>query len=143
MLFNRFFQPDIDAERQAIGMPFNFSHPVDSRIPLRFAGLLYGRVKADVCASTGIMSGVDVARMVLAGAAAVQVVTALYRNRVESIAKMSADLDAWMDRKGFRTLDDFRGRLSALNAENAWAYTRAQYAKMLLNPKEFTEEVRT
>lgn len=141
VLFNRFFQPDIDAEREAIGMPFNFSHPVDSRIPLRFAGLLYGRVKADVCASTGIMSGADVARMVLAGAAAVQVVTALYRNRVESIANMSADLGTWMDRKGYRTLADFRGRLAALNAKDAWAYTRAQYAKMLLNPKEFTEEV--
>lgn len=142
VLFNRFFQPDIDAEREAMGMPFNFSHPVDSRIPLRFAGLLHGRVKADVCASTGIMSGADVARMVLAGSTAVQVVTALYRNRVESIAKMSADLGAWMDRKGYRTLADFRGRLSALHAKDAWAYTRAQYAKMLLDPKEFMEEVR-
>jgi len=141
VLFNRLFQPDIDAEGESIGLPFNFSHPVDSRLPLRFAGLLFGRVKADVCASTGIMSGVDVARMLLAGASAVQVVTALYRNKVGSLSKMAADLAAWMDRKGHRALADFRGSLSAENAEDSWAYTRAQYAKMLLSPKHFIEEV--
>jgi len=79
---------------------------------------------------------------VLAGASAVQVVTALYRNRVGSLAKMAADLAAWMDRKGYRKLEDFRGSLSAKNAKESWAYTRAQYARMLLNPKEFMEEAR-
>jgi dihydroorotate dehydrogenase (fumarate) len=142
VLFNRLFQPDIDAERESIGLPFNFSHPVDSRLPLRFAGLLFSRVRADVCASTGIMSGTDAARMLLAGATAVQVVTALYRNKVGSLAKMAVDLAAWMDRKGYRKLDDFRGSLSAKNAKESWAYTRAQYARMLLNPKEFMEEAR-
>jgi dihydroorotate dehydrogenase (fumarate) len=141
VLFNRFFQPDIDAEGESIGLPFNFSHPADSRLPLRFAGLLFARVKADVCASSGIMSGADVARMLLAGASAVQVVTALYRNKVGSLAKMAADLGAWMDRKGHRTLADFRGSLSAMKAKDSWAYTRAQYAKMLLSPKHFMEEV--
>jgi dihydroorotate dehydrogenase (fumarate) len=140
VLFNRFFEPDIDPVREEIAMPMNFSHPVDSRLPLRFTGLLFDRVKSDVCASTGIMSGADVARMLLAGAAAVQVVTALYRSKVESLAKMVADLGAWMDGKGYRKLDDFRGRLSAKNAENSWAYTRAQYAKMLLSPKQFMQE---
>ncbi|OHD70721.1 MAG: dihydroorotate dehydrogenase [Spirochaetes bacterium RBG_13_68_11] len=143
VLFNRFFQPDIDPLRESIGLPFNFSHPVESRLPLRFAGLLFGRIKADVCASTGIMSGTDAARMLLAGSSAVQVVTALYRAKVGAIAKMVADLGAWMDGKGYRTLADFRGSLSEKNAEDSWAYTRAQYAKMLLNPKQFIEEVGT
>jgi dihydroorotate dehydrogenase (fumarate) len=143
VLFNRFFQPDIDAEHESIGLPFNFSHPVDSRLPLRFAGLLFGRVKADVCASTGIMSGADVARMLLAGSSAVQVVTLLYRRGVDAIAKMLGDLGAWMDGKGYRTLADFRGSLSAKNAKDSWAYSRAQYAKMLLNPKQFIEKVGT
>jgi dihydroorotate dehydrogenase (fumarate) len=142
VLFNRLFQPDIDAERQSIEMPFNFSHPSDSRLPLRFAGLVFGQVAADVCASTGIESGTDAARMLLAGAAAVQVVTALYRKRVSSLAGMAADLGAWMDRNGYRKIEDFRGTLSAKNAKEPWAYTRAQYARMLLNPKHFIEEVR-
>ena len=142
VLFNRFFQPDIDPERQSIDLPFNFSIPVDSRVPLRFAGLAFGRIAADVCASTGIMSGADVARMLLAGATTVQVVTALYRNKVSTISKMIRDLEAWMERKGYRTPADFRGSLSAKNAKDSWAYTRAQYAKMLLSPKQFMEEVR-
>lgn len=142
VLFNRFFQPDIDPEREAIVMPFNFSSRDDSRLPLRYAGLLYGKVKADVCASTGIMTGPDVARMLLAGATAVQVVTTLYRHRVPIIAKILEQLSEWMDRKGHRTVADFRGKLSAANSDDAWAYTRAQYAKMLLNPKEFMEEIR-
>jgi dihydroorotate dehydrogenase (fumarate) len=83
-----------------------------------------------------------VARMLLAGAAAVQVVTALYRNKVASIAKMVSDLGAWMDRTGHRKIADALGSLSAKNAKDSWAYTRAQYAKMLLSPKQFMEEVR-
>jgi dihydroorotate dehydrogenase (fumarate) len=85
VLFNRFFQPDIDPDAEAMTQPFNFSIPADSRLPLRFAGLLHGRVKADICASTGITNGMDVVKMLLAGATAVQVVTGLYRNGVKSI----------------------------------------------------------
>lgn len=139
VLFNRFFQPDIDPETESMTLPMNYSAPADSRLPLRFAGLLYGRVKADVCASTGIATGADVARMLLAGAAAVQVVTALYRNGVKAIADMRAGLERWMAKKSYASIDAFRGKLSAKVVKDPWAYTRAQYAKMLLGPKEWAE----
>jgi len=142
VLFNRFFQPDINVESESMTLPFNFSAPVDSRLPLRFAGLLFGRLKADVCASTGIMSGADVAKMLLAGAPAVQVVTGLYRNGVKSLKTMREELLRWMEKKSYASIEDFRGKLSAKNAKDPWAYTRAQYAKMLLNPKEFMEPAR-
>jgi dihydroorotate dehydrogenase (fumarate) len=142
VLFNRFFQPDINTERESIEQPFNFSIQADNRLPLRFAGLLYGKVKADVCASTGIVTGMDVVKMLLAGAGAVQVVTAFYRNGIKSIAAMLADVGKWMDGKSYATIDAFRGKLSAQKAGDPWAYTRAQYAKMLLSSKEFTESVR-
>jgi len=142
VLFNRFFQPDIDPDAEAMTQPFNFSIPADSRLPLRFAGLLHGRVKADICASTGITNGMDVVKMLLAGATAVQVVTGLYRNGVKSIRSMLTELGAWMDAKSYATIDAFRGKLSAKNATDPWAYTRAQYAKMLLSPKEFSEAVK-
>jgi dihydroorotate dehydrogenase (fumarate) len=122
--------------------PFNFSIQADNRLPLRFAGLLHGQVKADVCASTGIMSGKDVAKMILAGASSVQVVTALYHNGVKSIRAMLDELSLWMDGKSYTAIDAFRGKLSAKNAKDPWAYTRAQYAKMLLSPKEFTETIK-
>jgi dihydroorotate dehydrogenase (fumarate) len=142
VLFNRFFQPDINTDNESIEQPFNFSIQADNRLPLRFAGLLHGKVKADVCASTGIVTGMDVVKMLLAGASAVQVVTAFYRNGVKSIAAMLAEIGRWMEGKSYTTIDAFRGKLSAQNAGDPWAYTRAQYAKMLLSPKEFTEKVR-
>jgi dihydroorotate dehydrogenase (fumarate) len=142
VLFNRFFQPDINPETQSITQPFNFSAQADNRLPLRFAGLLHGRIKADVCASTGISTGSDVVKMILAGAAAVQVVTGLYRQGVRSIQGMLEEIARWMDSHSYATIDSFRGKLSAMNAKDPWAYTRAQYAKMLLSPKEFTETVK-
>jgi dihydroorotate dehydrogenase (fumarate) len=143
VLFNRFFQPDINTETESITQPFNFSIQADNRLPLRFAGLLHGRIKGDVCASTGIMSGADVVKMILAGASSVQVVTGLYRQGVKSIRTMLDEVGRWMDARGYATIEAFRGKLSAKNAKDPWAYTRAQYAKMLLSPKEFTESVKS
>jgi dihydroorotate dehydrogenase (fumarate) len=143
VLFNRFFQPDINVDTESIAQPFNFSTQADNRLPQRFAGLLYSRVKADVCASTGIVSGKDVARMLLAGAPAVQVVTALYRNGLKSIRTMLEELGRWMDGKSYASIAAFRGKLSAKNAKDPLAYTRAQYARMLLGAKEFTESVKS
>ncbi len=142
VLFNRFFQPDINIDSESITQPFNFSTQADNRLPLRYAGLLHGRVKADVCASTGIMTGADVIKMILAGASAVQVVTGLYRQGVKSIRTMQEELARWMDARSYGSIEAFRGKLSAQNARDPWAYTRAQYAKMLLSPKEFTEVVK-
>jgi dihydroorotate dehydrogenase (fumarate) len=142
VLFNRFFQPDVNIDTETMTQPFNFSGPADSRLPLRYAGLLFENVDADVCASTGVMTGSDVARMLLAGAASVQVVTTLYRNGVKTISSMLADLSKWMDGKKYATIADFRGKLSQAKSKDPWAYTRAQYAKMLLNPKEFVEPVK-
>jgi dihydroorotate dehydrogenase (fumarate) len=142
VLFNRFFHPDIDAESETVTQPFNFSVQADNRLTLRYAGLLYDAVDADVCASTGIMTGTDTAKMILAGSAAVQIVTALYKQGITVIGKILEDLSRWMQMKNYATIADFRGRLSRKNGKNPWAYTRAQYAKMLLNPKDFREPVK-
>jgi dihydroorotate dehydrogenase (fumarate) len=142
VLFNRLFQPDIDVESESMNQPFNFSARPDSRLPLRYAGLLFGRVSADICASTGIMSGADAAKMLLAGAAAVQTVTSLYKHGIDVIRRIKEDLERWMTRKGYSSIEDFRGRLSEKNIGDPWAYTRAQYAKMLLDSKLFMEPVK-
>ncbi len=143
VLFNRFFQPDINIETECITQPFNFSIQADNRLPLRYSGLLHGRIKADVCASTGIMTGADVVKMILAGASSVQVVTGLYRQGVKSIRTMLDEVSRWMEARSYGTIEAFRGKLSAKNAKDPWAYTRAQYAKMLLSPKEFTESLKS
>ena len=142
VLFNRFFQPDINTETESVTQPFNFSIQADNRLPLPFAGLLHGRITGDVCASTGVMTGADAVKMILAGASSVEVVTGLYRQGVKTIRTMLDEITRWMDARSYGSIDAFRGKLSAKNAKDPWAYTRAQYAKMLLSPKEFTEPVK-
>lgn len=135
VLFNQLFQPDIDIEDEDLSFPFNLSTPGDHRLPLRYAGLLYGNLSASVCCSTGILSGEDVIRVLLAGADCVQMVSTLYRNGLGQIRKVLDDITAWMEKHGYDSLDDFRGTLSRKNTNDPWAYTRAQYVRLLLRRK--------
>ena len=143
VLFNRYFQPDIDAQGQTHISPVNYSSQSDSRLPLRFAGLLSGEIQGDVCASTGIMEAGDVAKMLLAGAACIQTVSCLYKNGVSAIRSMVDGLGKWMAEKGYADIAGFRGRMSREKSAEAWIYTRAQYAKLLLHPEEVTKELRS
>lgn len=137
VLFNRLFQPDIDVDKEEHFAPFNFSSPEDNRLPLRFAGLLYGNMKkASICSSTGIFTGKDVVKMILAGADCVQVVSTIYKNKIDYISTILNDLNNWMDAKGYKNLDDFRGKLSAKNINDPFIYKRAQYIDLLLKSED-------
>lgn len=139
VLFNRFFQPDIDIEKETNTFPFHLSNREDSRLPLRYTGLLYGKVKGDICSSTGIMGGEDVIRMVLAGASCVQVVSTLYKNKVTAVESIVKGIETWMDKKGYGTIGDFRGKLSKKQNSDPSIYKRAQYVKLLLHPEMLTD----
>ncbi|MGM0365193.1 MAG: dihydroorotate dehydrogenase-like protein [Actinomycetota bacterium] len=133
VIFNRLFQPDIDVGSQEHTSPFFLSSTGDYRLPLRFAGLLYKQINADICSSTGIFNGKDVAKMILAGARAVQCVSTLYRNKISHIENMLNELNEWMETKSYKTLDDFRGKLSRDSISSPFIYQRAQYVDILLN----------
>ena len=92
VLFNRLFQPDIDIQTEEHHFPYSLSNSEDNRLPLRFAGLLYGNTKASVCTNTGIMNGSDVIKMILAGADCVQIVSTVYLNQIEIISTMVREL---------------------------------------------------
>ena len=96
VLFNRLFQPDIDIEKEQHFSPFNLSSPEDNKLSLRFAGMLYGTIGASICANTGVFSGADVVKMILAGADCVQVVSTVYKNKIEYISTILKDLQTWM-----------------------------------------------
>jgi dihydroorotate dehydrogenase (fumarate) len=132
VLFNRLFQPDIDVERQEHFSPFNLSNPEDHRLSLRFAGLTFGNVKGSICANTGIYTGSDVVKMILAGADCVQVVSTVYKNKVEYIETMLKEIETWMESKKYSTLSEFRGKLSNKNLNDPFVYKRAQYIDLLL-----------
>lgn len=132
VLFNRLFQPDIDLDREQKIAQVQLTHPRDSLVPLRWTALLSQRLEVDVIASTGVDSGADVARMILAGAAAVQVVSTLYRHGPKHIGTMQSELQAWMDGRGYATLVDFRAKLARPKLSDAWSFERGQYIKALI-----------
>lgn len=134
MLFNRLFQPDIDVDKETNTFPLGFSQTVDQRLPLRFTGLLFEKIGADLCAGTGIMEGKDVVKMILAGADAVQVVSTLYKNSVSHIGSMLKEIEDWMTAKGYESLAAFQGNLSRARSKDPWIYTRSQYVKLLMRP---------
>jgi len=137
VLFNRLFHPSFNIEKESGQYPFNLSTSNDHRLALRFAGLLYNNLKGSICASNGIHTGEDAIEVLLAGADVFQAVSTLYRNRVDVISAILKDIEAWMDRKGYATLDDFRGKLSVEKTPDKWTYRRAQYVKMLLSADNY------
>jgi len=143
VLFNKLFQPEIDIDEEVLRFPYNLSHSDENRLPLRIAGLLYNNVNADVCSSRGIFTGEDVIAMLLAGATCVQVVSTLYKNKIEQIAAMLTDIDRWMTSKGYSKLDDFRGKMSKENIDDPFAYQRAQYVDILMNAEQIFKKYPT
>ncbi|MBG0782973.1 MAG: dihydroorotate dehydrogenase-like protein [Bacteroidales bacterium] len=136
VLFNRFFQPDINIETESHHFPYNLSSEQDNRLALRFSGLLYDQIKGSVCASQGIFTGADVIKMILAGADAVQVVSTLYKNGPKQITKMLQEIETWMATRQYESLDDFRGKLSRAKMKDPFTYKRAQYVDILMKSGE-------
>ncbi|OGO12980.1 MAG: hypothetical protein A2Y93_09935, partial [Chloroflexi bacterium RBG_13_68_17] len=112
VLFNRFLQPDIDPDSESLNNEMSYSTPAEMRLPLRWAALLHGRIRADVALTTGVHSGKDVARALLAGATAVQTAAALLKNGIPYLSTMLRELEAWMGEHGYESVNDFRGKLS-------------------------------
>jgi len=137
VLFNKLFEPEINTEQIKHLAPFNLSHEGDYRLALRYAGLLYGQVKASVCSNTGIYSGNDVIKMLLAGADCVQVVSTLYKHKPEYISTMLAEIESWMESKNFSSIAGFRGQLSKSSVKDPFVYKRAQYIDLLLGSEQF------
>ncbi len=133
VLFNKLFEPEIDIMDEKPIFPFNLSHKGDHRLPLRFAGLLYGNIKADICSSGGVFDGDDAIKLLLAGAQSVQVVSTLYKNKIGQIANINKRIKDWMEDKGYKTIEDFRGKLSRKNCKDPYVYLRAQYVDALLH----------
>jgi len=129
VLFNRFHRPDYDIERLTIGAAPYFSEPHEIHLPLRWIGIASPSAECDLAAATGIHDGAGVVKTLLAGAAVAQVATTLYKNGMDYIATMLRDVDQWMDRHDFETIESFRGKLSRANAQDHAAYERVQYMK--------------
>lgn len=140
VLFNRLFQPDIDIDKEAHYFPYNLSSENDNRLALRYAGLLYGNIGADISAANGIFTGADVIKMILAGAQSVQVVSTIYKNNFKQITRMLKEITDWMTTKGYNSLDEFRGKLSQNKMTDPFVYKRAQYIDILMKSEKIFEK---
>ncbi|MCF6170323.1 MAG: dihydroorotate dehydrogenase-like protein [Bacteroidales bacterium] len=129
VLFNRFFSPDFDIENMEIKSSFVFSSPADLSISLRWVAMMSAHVKCDLAASTGVHNGSALIKQLLAGAKAVQVASVLYKKGFKEIAAMIEELENWMIRKSFTSLEQFTGKMSLEKAENPAAFERVQFMK--------------
>ena len=137
VVFNRLWHPAVEIDREKMNFPFPLSNDSDRGLQMRYTGLLSGRIKSSICASNGVHNGSDAVEMILAGADVVQAVSTFYLNGVAHAQKMLGDIATWMDRKGYSSLSDFRGKLSYQNSSEKWTFKRAQYVRHLLNSEEY------
>jgi dihydroorotate dehydrogenase (fumarate) len=137
VLFNSFFQPDIDVISEKHIKSSHLSSEGDYKKSLRYAGLLFDNIKADICSSHGIFTGADVVKLLLSGATCVQVVSTLYKNGMTQINNIKKELVNWMDSKNYKSIDEFRGKLSKNKlSSNPFVYKRAQYVDLIMNSEE-------
>jgi dihydroorotate dehydrogenase (fumarate) len=136
VLFNRLFQPDIDLDKEGLHYPYMLSNEEDNRLPLRFAGLLYKNIKGSICSNTGIFTGKDVIKMIIAGADCVQIVSTIYKHGPRQIGKILEEMEEWMNGKKYQSLADFKGKLAKVNIKDPYAYQRAQYVDILMRSNE-------
>jgi len=130
VLFNRFYEPDIDINSMQFVSSEVFSNPSDLRHSLRWVGIISDLIETiDISASTGIHDAAAAIKMLLAGAQTVQVCSTLYKNGIEELGKIISGIEKWMDSKGYESVNDIRGLMSYKQIPNPAVYERAQFMK--------------
>lgn len=130
VMFNRFYEPDIDINRMEVVPASIFSNEGEKRHVLRWIGMASAQdIKMDISASTGVHTGQDAVKYLLAGAHSVQVCSVLYNKGISYLKTMTQQISDWMDIKEFKRIDDFRGMLNYLNYEKPSVFERTQFMK--------------
>ena len=128
-MFNKNVEVDIDIENETLKNATCLSNPEDIYKTLRWVAILSKKMRCDLSATTGVYTSADVVKMLLAGATTVQVVSCLYKNGIDTLRELNDGLKAWMERKGYDKLSDFRGKLSVMPTDKASVAMRTQFMK--------------
>lgn len=131
VLFNRFYQPDIDLARLTLVSNLELSTAYEIRLPLLWIGVLAGRLKASLAASTGVDSVDEVVKYLLAGADIVMTTSSLLRHGIGHIKDLLGGLQSWLAARDVESLESIRGRMSHRNINDPAAFERANYIKTL------------
>jgi dihydroorotate dehydrogenase (fumarate) len=130
VLFNRFYQPDIDVEQQEL-LRVNLSSPAELLLRLRWVGVLSGRVRPSLAVTGGVHTAIDVVKAVMAGAHVTQMVSALLRHGPDHLRQVLLDLGRWLEEHEFESLRQMQGSMSLLRCGDPASYRRANYARLL------------
>jgi dihydroorotate dehydrogenase (fumarate) len=136
VLFNRFYQPDIDIETLKVTPNLNLSSGGEMRLPLRWIAMLHGRLRASLAATSGIHRGADVLKLLLAGADVTMLCSVLLRHGIEHLAVIERELCEAMETYGFVSVQGLRGTLSQKNCPDPSAFERAQYVRVIATERE-------
>lgn len=131
VLFNRFYQPDIDLEKMEVAPNLTLSVPTDMRLALHWIGILFGRIRANLAATSGIYQATDVIKLVMAGADVTMLCSALMRHGIQHIQRVEMDVAAWLEKHGYKSLGEIKGVMSQKNCADPSAFERAQYVRGL------------
>jgi dihydroorotate dehydrogenase (fumarate) len=133
VLFNRFYQPDIDLEKMEVAPNLTLSTPADMRLPMHWIGILYGKIRASLAATSGVYQAHDVIKLVMAGADVTMLCSALMRHGITHIQRIEMEMAAWLQEHGHKSLRELKGAMSQQNCPDPSAFERAQYLRGLSN----------
>jgi dihydroorotate dehydrogenase (fumarate) len=131
VLFNRFMQPDIDLDTLRVDPTLQLSGSEDLRLPLRWIGMLHGRVDCSLAATTGVHTAADALKVLFAGADVAMMASALLRRGPDQLATVLQDLSVWLDDHDYSGVSQMRGATSQQHVQNPSAFARANYAHLV------------
>ncbi|MFW5972813.1 MAG: dihydroorotate dehydrogenase-like protein [Bacteroidota bacterium] len=131
VLFNRFYQPDLDLETLEVVPRLHLSSSSELLLPLRWTAIVYGRIDVDIAITGGVHTHEDLLKSVMAGANAVMTASELLRNGLTRITDILADVALWMSEREYESISQMRGSMSQKNVKEPTAFERANYMKVL------------
>lgn len=131
VLFNRFYQPDIDLDNLDVESSLELSSPFERRLPLRWIAMLRPHLKCSLAATTGIHSASDVIKMILVGADVTMMASVLLFEGPQALKEMLQQMTLWMEEKGYESVDEMKGAMSSSSVADPEAFERANYIKIL------------
>lgn len=131
VLFNRFYQPDFDLDDLEVAPNLELSSPSEIRLPLLWIAVLYGRLNASLAATRGVQTGQEVVKYLMAGADVAMTTSALLRNGAGYLKTLVDELDAWMERRDYQSVEQMKGSMSQQKVADPSAFERANYIKVL------------
>lgn len=136
VMFNRFYQPDFDIEAMEVVPNLVLSNSNELRLPLRWTAILYKQVPADIAITSGIHTGSDVIKGILAGANVTMLASELLSNGIHRISEIKTEMVEWMEKYEYSSVNQMRGSMSQMNTAEPAAFERANYMKVLQSLKE-------